>query len=159
VASRAALRRYHTRRRRPAAATESDTAALTDAALLLRAVVATNPQLKSTLTNVVLTTTPPDGIGIDVALHTPHPEGSSYDAAARKLTWRVSEELVRDTPVPCTATLCADGGAEALPPEEALPAAFQGVPFHVQFGCEGVTISGIELEVQLVGGAATPSPS
>ena len=40
------------------------------------------------------------------------------------------------------------GAADGLVP------ALAGVPFNVSFGCDGVTISGIELEVQLVGGAS-----
>ena len=76
----------------------------------LRAVVQTNSQLKSTLQNVLVTVTPPDGYRI---IHSENgdenqnallkPEGSTWDAASRKLLWRVSKELVRETPVTCTA--------------------------------------------------------
>ena len=138
----------------------------------LRAVVQTNSQLKSALQNVLVTVTPPDGYRI---IHSENgdenqnarlkPEGSTWDAASRKLLWRVSKELVRETPVTCTAGLISDAsssngnGKDGSSSSEAeLASAFQSVPFHVQFGCEGVTISGIELEVQLSGGGSGAPP-
>ena len=139
----------------------------------LRAVVQTNSQLKSTLQNVLVTVTPPDGYGI---IHSENgdenqnallkPEGSTWDEASRKLLWRVSKELVRETPVTCTAGLLisdasssnGNGKDGSSSSEAELAAAFQSVPFHVQFGCEGVTISGIELEVQLSGGGSGAPP-
>jgi len=73
----------------------------------------------------------------------------------------------RDAAAECTATLTgpdhlADGGAAPL------AASLLGQPLRVQFGCEGVTISGLELEVhtrppepqpQPVSLALTPAPT
>ena len=128
-----------------------------DGGARLQAVVQTNPQLKSTLQNVTVSVTLPDA-GLCIGGEgraPPRPDGSAYDADARKLQWRVSKELVREMPITCSAALCGEGGAE-LPSE--LVAAFASTPFQVHFGCDGVTISGIELEVQPAGGTSGTLP-
>ena len=118
------------------------------AAPRMRAVVQTNPQLKSTLQNVTVSMTPPSTLAIDSARWAPQPDGSSYDPETRTLKWRVCKELVRDHPMTCLAPISGAGLDDSASAESLLV----GTPFHVQFGCDGVTISGIELEVQLVAG-------
>ena len=122
----------------------------------LQAVVQTSPHLKSALQNVSVSVAAlPAAVSLAAGASLA-PEGSSWDAESRALKWRVSKELVREVPVTCTAPLVgvadgAEGGGtdgEAMGVSE-LGSALSSVPFSVHFGCEGVTISGIELEVQL----------
>ena len=61
-----------------------------------------------------------------------------------RLQWRVAQLNSRDAVAECTAELT--GAARG---EEPLAAALLSQPLRVQFGCEGVTISGLELEVQI----------
>ena len=117
----------------------------------LRAVVQTNPALKSTLVNVVVSANLPEAFRMREAPI--WPDGSSFEAETRKLQWRVCKELIRDKPVTCSAPITPEAAA-ALRAADGLVPALAGVPFSVSFGCDGVTISGIELEVQLVGGAS-----
>ena len=63
-----------------------------------------------------------------------------WDDADRQLQWRMPQLLSRDKPVVCTARL--SGG------EGDLSNTFADQPLYVRFGCEGVTISGIELDLQ-----------
>ena len=74
------------------------------------------------------------------------PEGSSYDEASRKIKWTVATELRRNQPVTCRV-------GSAMAPETALSAGalrgvWNAVPVKMEFQSEGVTISGIEVEVQ-----------
>ena len=74
------------------------------------------------------------------------PEGSSYDEASRKIKWTVASELRRNQPVTCRV-------GSAMAPETALSAGalrgvWNAVPVKMEFQSEGVTISGIEVEVQ-----------
>ena len=74
------------------------------------------------------------------------PEGSSYDEASRKIKWTVASELRRNQPVTCRV-------GSAMAPETALSAGalrgvWNAVPVKMEFQSEGVTISGIEVEIQ-----------
>ena len=130
---------------------------------ILQAVVQTSPQLKSSLQNVALSTRLPPGVSVgpEEALL---PVGSCWHADAGELQWKLGPELVRDVPITCTASVVGEAGDEGLGvgTGAGTPAALQGalstVPFQLQFGCEGVTISGIELEVQLGVGASDGTP-
>ena len=110
----------------------------------LELAVETNSQLKAALRSVSMTMVAPPALAIDET--SIEPEGSSYDAASRKIKWTVAPELRRNQPVTCRV-----GSAAA--PETALSAgALRGVwnaaPVKMEFQSEGVTISGIEVEIQ-----------
>ena len=110
----------------------------------LELAVETNSQLKAALRSVSMTMVAPPALAIDETAI--EPEGSSYDAASRKIKWTVAPELRRNQPVTCRV-----GSAAA--PETALSAgALRGVwnaaPVKMEFQSEGVTISGIEVEIQ-----------
>ena len=106
----------------------------------LELVAETNPQLKASLMNVALSISPPPGVHVEGGSLVP---AGSWEEAARKLRWTIPHELTRDVPSICSAAV--SGGA--------LLATLGAQPVNVMFGCEGVTISGIEVDVQM---AATP---
>lgn len=73
-----------------------------------------------------------------------------WDPAARLAKWRFPELLTfSGEPALCCATLrdVAEGGAAAV----------SRAPLRMSFSCEGVAISGIELEVQLGSGTSSIS--
>jgi len=106
----------------------------------LSAVVEANPQLKMPLQHVSIFARPGEHAeACDVA-----PPGTWEEG---KLQWTLPRVLSsKDVPVPCSAQLTGS---------EELAAALGAQPLHVHFGCEGVTISGLELEVQ-VGARGSP---
>lgn len=80
----------------------------------------------------------------------PLPRAGEWDAAERLARWRLSELLtLRGTPALCCATLrdVTQGAADAV----------SRAPLQLSFSCEGVAISGIELEVQLGSGSSSIS--
>ena len=108
----------------------------------LSATVEANPQLKMPLTNVTVRAQP----GEHASEVTPEPPGT-WDDAEGRLQWQLPKVLSKDAPVACTAALVGDA--------ELLAASLGAQTLSVGFGCEGVTISGLELEVQL-GQAGSP---
>ena len=70
-----------------------------------------------------------------------------WDAATHELKWSVPQlRALNSTPLLLTASLRGD---------EALAQAAAAQPVFVQFGCDGVTISGVELEIH-VGSTRSP---
>ena len=107
----------------------------------LSAAIETNPQLKTPLKDVSVT------LPMGDAVQTCQPDQSgSWDAAGHKLLWRLPQPLSRDKPATCSACVGGEEGFSTAATEKAC---------QVSFGCDGVTISGIELEVQM-GSAAQP---
>ena len=122
----------------------------------LQAVVQANAQLKTPLHAVSLTVAPPPSIKVD-GTRAVLPEGSRYDASAGVVAWDVCKQLQRETPITCSAVVSTQPDAEGGDALERLRGALMGVSFDVKFDCEGVTISGIELEVHAAV-ATMPSP-
>ncbi|EOD24073.1 hypothetical protein EMIHUDRAFT_207159 [Emiliania huxleyi CCMP1516] len=110
----------------------------------VRAAVETNPQLKTPLQDVAVALRVQDE-GARCCDKAVEPAGG-WDEAGSSVKWRI-DELAREKPASCSA-LVAGGGAPAR------EACSRGA-MQVQFGCEGVTITGIELEVQ-VGTTGSP---
>nr|ALD47963.1 TSET complex subunit TCUP [Emiliania huxleyi] len=110
----------------------------------VRAAVETNPQLKTPLQDVAVALRVQDE-GARCCDKAVEPAGG-WDEAGSSVKWRI-DELAREKPASCSA-LVAGGGAPAR------EACSRGT-MQVQFGCEGVTITGIELEVQ-VGTTGSP---
>jgi len=124
----------------------------------LRASVETNTMLKASLQNVSISVATPSGV--TVAHDSVTPSGT-WDAAAKRLQWRVSSELTRDRPVVCEAFVRLPAGDSEVA-GGGLRTALASAPMAVQFSCEGVTISGIELEVQAAAvgsGSGSSSPT
>ena len=90
----------------------------------------------------------------DVVRCEPSPPGTWDDG---RLQWRVPQLNSRDAAAECTATLTGpvDRAARGAEP---LAASLLGQPLRVQFGCEGVTISGLELEVKMTNPQPQPQP-
>jgi len=105
---------------------------------VLRATIQPNPQLKTPLQNVLITVSP--------SLQDTHrvvAEQGSWDVDTQLLQWRIAQVASGEHPTVRTAQLTGNEKIEIL------------IPSQLQFGCEGVTISGIELEVQ-TGAAGNP---
>jgi len=111
----------------------------------LCASVETNQQLKMPLENIKITAFLVPG----VECCQPSPTGT-WDAAQRQMIWRIPQLLSREKPVVCEAQFLGDStGGSAK--EDDVWCAVRQQPIQVKFSCEGVTISGIELEVQTSG--------
>jgi len=95
----------------------------------------TNPQLKMPLQNVsIKMPSLPASVSCE-----PDFQGA-WDSELRELQWSIPQLFSKDKPVVCTASFsCDDGAASSIRDE----------PVLVHFDCEGVTISGIELEAQM----------
>mmetsp|Transcript_5058 Transcript_5058/g.15397 ORF Transcript_5058/g.15397 Transcript_5058/m.15397 type:complete len:610 (-) Transcript_5058:263-2092(-) len=104
--------------------------------------VETNPQLKTPLVNVSIAMPIPLEAGDLYSCSEIQPAGQ-WDASKRCATWHLPNLLTpRGSPFRCSAVL---GNTHDAP----VVAAAATSPLDVSFSCEGVTISGIELEVQL----------
>ncbi len=99
----------------------------------IEATVHTNEQLKTPLQNVALSTT--ISTGARECAMTP---GGKWDETEGQLQWRMPH-LAPNQPLVCTARL--SGG------EGDLSQTAVDQPLFARFGCEGVTISGIELDL------------
>mmetsp|Transcript_46738 Transcript_46738/g.77372 ORF Transcript_46738/g.77372 Transcript_46738/m.77372 type:complete len:928 (+) Transcript_46738:63-2846(+) len=108
----------------------------------MRATVETNPQLKTPLQDVVVSINP-GSHAEDCAVVAP----GTWESGERRLQWRLPHLLSRDKPFVCTAELTGS---------EDLASTVVAQPTSVQFKCEGVTISGIELEVQMDNAGTSP---
>ena len=106
-----------------------------------------SPQLKASLQSVSVSLTLPEGA--DVRSPSISPDGT-YDASSRRLRLDLPGELTRDQPGRCVAAL--------RPADEALRSSLAALPCSVTFTCEGVTISGIEIEVQQATAPAGSQP-
>ena len=98
-------------------------------------------QLKTPLADVSISLAPPEGAAADEGSISPAGE---WDAHTRLLSWPLPQLGSGDHAVRCAAELSGVGGGEGE--GGGGPCKW---PVHVKFFCEGVTISGIELEVQL----------
>jgi hypothetical protein len=105
--------------------------------------VEANPQLKAPLRDVALRLAAPPGLEVDAG--TISPGGGSYSGEPeRALAWSLPHLGSGERSAPHSAQLSAAGGA-ALGTD---PTAAE-LPVQLQFGCDGVTISGLEIETQL----------
>lgn len=101
----------------------------------LHAAIETNPQLKMPLQNVVVTVTPGPAAKACVV----SPPGA-WESEHHRVQWTLPQLQSKEKPVLCSAKLSGDEDIASVASQQ---------PVHVQFGCDGVTISGIELEVEM----------